>query len=115
PLVAGDHVRVGVGEHVADVEGAGYRRGRGVDDEGLLAGLRGIPVKYPRRLPSLVLAPFRLGAVEMLGELRWSDRLERVHCAHVGLWGSTYVAKFGPRGKCNGPPRISEPTRPDPL
>ncbi len=42
PLEAGDHVGVGVAEHVTHVQRAGDRRRRGVDRVHLLAGLRAV-------------------------------------------------------------------------
>ena len=68
PPVAGDHVGVGVREHVADVERAAHRGGRGVDGEHLGAWPRPVEPVGAAGIPAL--RPALLEAVEgrLLGD-----------------------------------------------
>ncbi|MPM33538.1 hypothetical protein SDC9_80114 [bioreactor metagenome] len=80
PLVAGDDVGVRVGEHVADMQGAGDRGRRGVDGEhrgarhGPVEGVR--PALVPAAAPG-VLEPFQSGLLRYSGLAYRGDRAGR--------------------------------------
>ncbi len=81
PLVAHREVRLGVAEHVADVQRAGDRGGRGVDAVNVLPRLLGVVVVDAACHPVLLPVLLALKSAVALGQV--VDACNRFRVFHV--------------------------------